>query len=236
MIQSITTVLNAALSGLDVHERHGLAQIVSGSPHTYSGAGEWKPVTADGNGTWSYMRINGQIRAEVADIGQPCMGKTVSVPMRLVAYLDRSQCLGDSDTLWSAAASMQGARKQLIAATSAMDVRVVGMSWGVDIVTRSEYAGEVNIPTGKALSHIDFTVQIEGSDACFAPCDPVDVTCAIISAATNAKVVQCLGDRINDICGGSLEIGDLHDNGNPYWNTFSDTGADGPYTYTDDGN
>src|SRR5690606_10921156 len=41
---------------------------------------------------------------------------------------------------------------------------------------------------------------IDARPACLTTCEPVDVSCRIVGAASLAKLRECLGDRINDLC------------------------------------
>jgi hypothetical protein len=49
---------------------------------------------------------------------------------------------------------------------------------------------------------MDVLITVRGKASCMIVCDPVDVTCAIIQDATIAKIRECLGDRISEVCEG----------------------------------
>jgi hypothetical protein len=49
---------------------------------------------------------------------------------------------------------------------------------------------------------MDVLITVRGKASCMIVCDPVDVTCAIIQDATIAKIRECLGDRLSEVCEG----------------------------------
>jgi hypothetical protein len=83
---------------------------------------------------------------------------------------------------------------------------------GIDVDTARVFAAEFkgagfgDVPPGKMLVAIDLSVAVSGREECFGACgEPVDVTCALIAAASNAKVEGCLGsERLAEICGGGV--------------------------------
>lgn len=202
MIAQIIEVLNIAAETLPVDTRYGWAQIIDGRPRVHVGAGQWVEVAQDTNGTWSYVRANGQARVEPIDIGEPCSGVKVRLPLRLVALMDRSACDELPGLLVQTAASIRKARKQFITVSQAVNVTFNSILWQVDGFESQEFQPVPNIPTDKALVAIDILMEIDGREDCFDGCGTLtDVVCAIIQRANNAKIAECLGpDRLAELC------------------------------------
>lgn len=197
MIEPIITILDAATENLPIDTRHGLASIVGGQPGIYAGNGDFVPVVNDLNGSWSYYAITGTMRAERRDIGEPCAGLRVSVPLRLVMLLSRPDCGDLPGLLMQAAGQIREARK--VAAQAVGAKRVSFDSTGIQIDAKD--LGSVIIPTGKVLVAMDINVNIEAAESCFQACEVTSVLCALISKASNAQVVECLGpERVAQIC------------------------------------
>lgn len=197
MIEPIITILDAATENLPIDTRHGLASIVGGQPGIYAGNGDFVPVVNDLNGSWSYYAITGTMRAERRDIGEPCAGLRVSVPLRLVMLLSRPDCGDLTGLLMQAAGQIREARK--VAAQAVGAKRVSFDSTGIQIDAKD--LGSVIIPTGKVLVAMDINVNIEAAESCFQACEVTSVLCALISKASNAQVVECLGpERVAQIC------------------------------------
>lgn len=204
MIAQIIDVLNVAAETLPVDTRHGWAQIVQGQPAVHVGAGQWVSVANDLNGSWSYVRINGQARVEPTDIGDPCSGVRVRLPFRLVALLDRSECAELPGLLVQTAGSIRQARKQFVTASGAYRVNMSSILWQIDDFATQEFQPLPIIPSERVLVAIDIIMEVDAAEGCFEGCGELtDVVCAIIAKASNAKVVECLGpDRVAQICEG----------------------------------
>lgn len=209
MITELIEILDAA--GIPVATRNGLAQTINGQPAVHSGSGQFVPVTADNSGTWSYWRINGQASASKADIGEACMGVNLSLPLRYVAWVDRDEC---SDAIVGSVNAMRLAGKSIKDAIGAATVSIERASWGIDTAWAQEYSPAPPIAPSRMLVNIDLSVRIIGSEDCMSGCaDAIDVLCVLIGRASNAKVVECLGDRINEICesSGTVNIRNSND-------------------------
>jgi hypothetical protein len=202
MIAQIIDVLNVAAETLPVDTRHGWAQIVQGQPAVHVGGGDWQPVANDLNGSWSYVRINGQARVEPTDIGDPCSGVRVRLPFRLVALLDRSECAELPGLLVQTAGSIRQARKQFVQASGAYRVNMSSILWQIDDFATQEFQPLPIVPSYRVLVAIDIIMEVDAAEGCFEGCGELtDVVCAIIAKASNAKVVKCLGtERVNQIC------------------------------------
>jgi len=204
MIAELISILNTAAETLPVDTRHGWAQLVEGRPRVHVGSGQWVDVANDLNGSWSYVRVNGQARVEPVDIGEPCSGVKVRIPFRLVALVDRSACDELPGLLVQTAGSIRQAKKQFITASRAVRVGFPSISWQVGGFESQEFQPVPNIPTDRALVAIDVLMEVDGREDCFDGCGALtDVVCAIIARASNDKVVDCLGpERVAEICEG----------------------------------
>jgi hypothetical protein len=202
MIAELIDVLNVAAGTLPVDTRHGWAQIVAGQPAVHTGGGQWVPVANDLNGTWSYIRINGQARVEPTDIGEPCSGVRVRLPFRLVALLNRSECAELPGLLVQTAGSIRQARRQFVTASGAYQVVLSNILWQIDDFVNQEFQPTPIVPSDRVLVALDIIMEVDGREDCFEVCGELtDVVCAIITKASNAKVVECLGpDRVAEIC------------------------------------
>jgi hypothetical protein len=202
MIAQLIQVLNVAAETLPVDKRYGWAQIVQGVPSVHIEGTQWKSVVQDTNGTWSYVRINGQTRVEPVDIGEPCGGVRVRLPLRLVALIDRSDCGELPGLLVQTAGSIRQARKQFLAASGAYRINFASILWQIDDFATQEFQPLPQIPTNRVLVAIDVIMEVDGREDCFEGCGELtDVVCAIIAKASNAKVIECLGPtRVAQIC------------------------------------
>jgi hypothetical protein len=207
MIAELIEVLNAAAGTLPVDTRHGWAQIVAGQPAVHTGVGQWVPVANDLNGTWSYIRINGQARVEPTDIGEPCSGVRVRLPFRLVALLNRSECAELPGLLVQTAGSIRQARRQFVTASGAYQVALSNILWQIDDFVNQEFQPTPIVPSDRVLVAIDIIMEVDGREDCFEGCGELtDVVCAIIAKASNAKVIECLGpERVAQICEAPIE-------------------------------
>jgi hypothetical protein len=164
-------------------------------------------VANDLNGTWSYIRINGQARVEPTDIGEPCSGVRVRLPFRLVALLNRSECSELPGLLVQTAGSIRQARKQFVTASGAYQVALSNILWQIDDFVNQEFQPTPIVPSDRVLVAIDIIMEVDGREDCFEGCGELtDVVCAIIAKASNAKVVECLGpERVAQICEAPIE-------------------------------
>lgn len=173
MVARIIEALNAALSALDVNVRHGLCVPINGQPCVHRGGGEYVPVFSDQNGNVSYWRVTGPVNTSDEDLGTI----RVTVPLRLVALIERDTCDDPLGQMNRVAMQMRGSsayvRRSL---TGVHGVEVSAMSVGVDVVRSQELQG-VDIPTHRAVAHINATVVVRGDASCMDQCgaDPVVV-------------------------------------------------------------
>lgn len=173
MVARIIEALNAALTALDVNVRHGLCVPITGQPCVHRGGGEYVPVFSDQNGNVSYWRVTGPVNTSDEDLGTI----RVTVPLRLVALIERDTCDDPLGQMNRVAMQMRGSsayvRRSL---TGVHGVEVSAMSVGVDVVRSQELQG-VDIPTRRAVAHINATVVVRGDASCMDQCgaDPVVV-------------------------------------------------------------
>jgi len=121
----------------------------------------------------------------------------VSVPLRIVALLDRDGC---TDYAIALAAALRASAKEAQVVTEASSVAFDRIAWSFDANAGQEFSPLPAIPTGRTLLVMDVTVIVRGKASCLADCAPVDVTCAVIAAATLDKIRECLGDRLAELC------------------------------------
>jgi hypothetical protein len=196
LLQTTDAVIGASLP---VTTRHIIASLQEGQPVIHTGNGNFAPIANDLNGFWSYQRIRGEVSVTATVLaGDPCQALQASVPLRIVALLDRDGC---EDIAASLAAALRASTKQAEAVTGAYSVDFDRVAWTFDTNKSQEFAASVTIPLTKTLLVMDVQITVRGKASCMIVCDPVDVTCAIIAEASNAKVVECLGpDRVAQIC------------------------------------
>ena len=201
MIAELLTITDAAYgSALPVTTRHVFAQILNGVPVVHAGGGQFTPIANDLNGSWSYQRIRGNVDVQATDLaGDPCQGVRVTIPLRIVALMSRDTCLESAEV---AMASLRNSAKDAAIATGAFDVRFDRVSWALAENASPEFSPAPQIPTSKALLIIDLSIAVIATQSCITGCDPTDVTCAIIGAASLDKIAECLGDRLSELCGG----------------------------------
>lgn len=168
MIAQLINILG--VGSLPIEKRHGLAQVIGGSPHVHVGNGQWVPVTADADGAWSYWRLTGNMRVEDADVSLGCPGVTVSILLRLVAMLKRSDCETLPDMLLRAAGEIRATKRAAQTATSAGLVTFPSMALGIDQVLSQEYKKAPTVPADRVLINIDLTVAVTGSGECLNLC------------------------------------------------------------------
>ena len=195
MIEQLIDLFDAAVTA-PVATKHGLAILGPDGPMRRTQAGQYTPIAVDNEAPWSYWRI-GDIKSSPYDIYACSMGALQQVPLRLVLLLP-NDC-GQRDILLAAGRSVTaatGAAKELLGAAR---VRVVGQRIAVDGVAQTEKIS--NVPLQWSLIAIDMDLEVIGTADCLVGCgDGPSVLCSVITTATNADVVECLGDRIIEIC------------------------------------
>jgi hypothetical protein len=201
LLQTTDAVIGASLP---VTTRHIIASLQEGQPVIHTGNGNFAPIANDLNGFWSYQRVRGEVSVTATVLaGDPCQALQASVPLRIVALLDRNGC---EDIATSLAAALRASTKQAEAVTGAYSVDFDRVAWTFDTNKSQEFAASVTIPLTKTLLVMDVQITVRGKASCMIVCDPVDVTCAIIAQASNAKVVECLGpERVAQICEAPIE-------------------------------
>ena len=195
MIEQLIDLFDAAVTA-PVVTKHGLAILGPDGPMKRTQTGQYTPIAVDNEAPWSYWRI-GDIKSTPYDIYACSMGALQQVPLRLVVLLP-NDC-GQRDILFAAGRAVSattGAAKELLGAAR---VRVVGQRIAVDGVGQAEKISD--IPLQWSLIAIDMDLEVIGTADCLVGCeDGPSVLCSVITTATNADVVECLGDRINEIC------------------------------------
>ena len=195
MIEQLIDLFDAAVTA-PVTTKHGLAILGPDGPMKRTQTGQYTPIAVDNEAPWSYWRI-GDIKSTPYDIYACSMGALQQVPLRLVMLLP-NDC-GQRDILLAAGRSVTattGAAKELLGAAR---VRVVGQRIAVDGVGQAEKVSD--IPLQWSLIAIDMDLEVIGTADCLVGCEEgPSVLCSVITTATNAEVVECLGDRINEIC------------------------------------
>lgn len=212
MIAAIIEVLDLIAAGrLSAQARYGLCELkpVDGgtAPAKYVGGDTWEIISVDTGGDWSYWRLTDRIREERFEQAASCDSMlTATHALRLVTLVSREVCSSPIDVARSAASEMRRSANSVRVATKADMVRIT--STGIDADTDRVYAQEFRgagfgtVPPGKMLIAIDISVAVTGNPDCFGDCgEPVDVTCSLITAASNAKIEECLGpERLAELC------------------------------------
>lgn len=195
MTEQLIDLFDAAVTA-PVVTKHGLAILGTDGPLRRTQTGQYTPIAVDNDAPWSYWRI-GDIKSSPYDIYACSMGALQQVPLRLVMLLP-NDC-GQRDILLAAGRAVTattGAAKELLGAAR---VRVVGQRIAVDGVGQAEKISD--IPLQWSLIAIDMDLEVIGTADCLVGCgDGPSVLCSVITTATNAEVVECLGDRLNEIC------------------------------------
>ena len=205
MIRRITSILNEAVLAMPVGRRIPFAEIVDGVPSTHAGNGQFVPIINDAAGGVSYWRANGAQQVTQLDPTALCGDAVrVSVPIALVAFVRRGQCDAPDELLNSAAHQVRASLKAVrTSIQGAFGASVSGLSLGVDVARTSEVK-DFAVPSSIVVLTLSMVVHIDASPDCLERCgEPYDLTCAVISNASNAKVVACLGpERVAEICDG----------------------------------
>jgi len=204
MIAKLLQVTDAAIgAALPVTTRHLFATLQGGQPVVHTGGGNFTPVANDLTGRWVYQRLRGEVAAVRTTLaGDPCDALQVTVPLRVVALLDRDTCIDDGTRV---ATAIKGITRDAETATDAFSVQVERVTWSFDALAAQEFTPLPAIPTHRTLLVVDAIIVVRGRTACLSDCAPVDVTCAIIAAATLEKIRECLGDRIAELCDTPVE-------------------------------
>jgi len=205
MIERITDILNAA-TGLPVVQAYGVARLMPG-PHVRSQTGEYTPIAVDDNAPWSYWRELSHTVAS-ADTLAACKGERHTLMLRLVALLN-DDC-DVADAMRGAIQGIGGVSRSIGVALGALLVQVPRAT----LIMEGVGEGITAIPLHRRLVAADITVDIYADAGCLAWCESSDVLCALIGAATNDAVKECLGDdRLGEICGGGGPCPDTTVNG-----------------------
>ena len=223
-IHDIIAVLDLAASErLPVGTRHGLCELKSMDGGTVPGfyrGGSWELVAKDT--PVSYWRLRGKYTEERNEDTVACgLVLDTTIPLRLVAIVDRTVCENVQDFARAAATGMRGTSGQLVTTLGAMRVVVstVGIEVDSSAVYRQEYggAGFGDVNPNMAMVAIDLSVLVTGKETCLDVCgDPVDVVCKVIQSASNAKVEECLGaTRLNEICDTDCDLCTLLNDADP---------------------
>jgi hypothetical protein len=199
MITKLLQITDAAVgAALPVTTRYILASLKAGQPVVHTGGGNHTPIANDLSGHWSYQRIRGEVSVITTSLaGDPCEGLQATVPLRIVALLDRDTCIEEAVEL---AAVLRASTRQAQTAIGAFAVTFDRIGWSFDQNAGQEFAPLPQIPTNRTLLVMDATVVVRGKASCMVDCDPVDVTCAIIAASTLDKIRECLGPRLSELC------------------------------------
>lgn len=196
MIAQLIEVLDAA-AGLPVVHQWGLAERLDNGPHVHVDADQYTPIATDQYATWSYWRLtHGPITEAALELDSCGGGIRHELSLRLVVMLD-NDC-NAVQVIADASRALQGAAKGIRAVTGAAIVRVGRRVIVTEAVQGTERIA--HLPLHRKLVAIDMGLEVLGIRDCLSGCDPVDVTCAIIGKASTAKVRECLGDRIHDLC------------------------------------
>jgi hypothetical protein len=211
MIEALIDILKGAIT-LPVQTKHGMAQIIDGSPHVHVGMGQWKPIAVDSDGAWSYFRMIGNGQVVSADIGQACAGVGISMTLRFVALLERVECEEIPAALVGMAGSIRGTSKTARNTIGAVKVDYTSIRFGIDDVTQQEFTKDPKIPLHKVLVNMDIAVVVEGSAECLELCE-------YVPTASGDCPEICTFDRVININGVEIYSGSGFDPCVP--NTFN---------------
>lgn len=178
MINRIISVIDlVSAAKLTLQERYGLAEKVGSDIIVYNGDGQGTKINVDGNGSWSYWRLIGNIRQEQVDTLNGCAGVRFTIPLRHVISIPRDQdCEDISEKLISISMGIKLAHKTL---RSALDAQMVRLSTAT-IEANSENSirselGNVQVPLQRSFAYMDINVQIDADESCLPICgDPWD--------------------------------------------------------------
>ena len=198
MINELIALFDASVFP-PVATRYGLATLGERGPLQHVGGDQYVPIAVDNTAPWSYWRV-GEIRSSPYDLFTCEPGALHKVTFRLVLLLPNT-CNAQSILIAAGngvASSMPSARTML----GAVRAKVVGQRTSTDGVAQQERID--NLPLQWSLLALDVDVEIVGTATCLIGCeDSPSALCAIIATASNAEVVACLGDRVDEICDGS---------------------------------
>lgn len=194
MIEHLITIFDAAADA-PVATRHGIA--MGKPPMVQVDGADHKLLFRDQDGPFSYWR-RGNVTSSPANTFSINSGARFSVPLRLVLVL-RKDC-GVHTLLTSITSRLRGSVRDARAALGVIGVEFASMSEQTEDVAQQE--GVSKIPLQRLVVAIDMTVTVITSTSCLPSCgEPVDILCKFIDRATNAQIVACLGDRLEEICG-----------------------------------
>jgi hypothetical protein len=199
MITKLLQVTDAVIgTALPVTTRHILASLKAGQPVVHTGGGNYTPIANDLTGYWSYQRIRGEVSVVSTRLaGDPCEALQATVPLRIVALLDRDTCIEEAIEL---AALLRSSTRTAQTGIGAFSVAFERLTWSFDQLAGQEFAPLPQIPTNRTLLVMDASIAVRAKASCMVDCEPVDVTCAIIAGATLDKIRECLGDRLEELC------------------------------------
>lgn len=186
MVARIIEALNAALSALDVNVRHGLCVQINEQPCVHRGGGVYVPVFSDQNGNVSYWRVTGPVNTSNEDLGTI----RVAVPLRLVALIERDTCDDPLGQMNRVAMQMRLSTTYVRRSLAGVHgVEVSAVSVGVDVVRSQELRG-VDIPTHRAVAHINATVVVRGDATCMDQCGAAPVVVPGVCPDTTVNGVK----------------------------------------------
>jgi hypothetical protein len=204
MIRHITSVLNETVLALPVGLRVPFAEVIDGVPSERVGRDQFKPIITDANGGVSYWRANGAQSVSQLDRTAACGDAVrVAIPMALIAFVRREQCDAPDQLLNAAAHQLRASTKVVRnSIAGAFGVSIGGITLGTDTVRSSEVQ-EAVVPTSMVVLALTCVIYVDASADCLDQCgEPYDLVCAVIGGASNAKVAECLGGRLDEICDG----------------------------------
>lgn len=199
MIQVLVNVLDSAAEVISIATRKGLVELkpnpTGGTmPMEFVGAGQFRPVGNDLQGSWSYWRLlNDGVTSEKADVFEACAGLRYTMRLRHVMYVDRDGPCGDiTSALTAVANNVRANTKAMRTALRAASVTIQSASFVLGGVYASEFGKDgVDVPTGKSLVAIDFAVVVVGSEACILGCTDGEPFEVVFPAEPCPAVLLC---------------------------------------------
>lgn len=185
MIDQITYTIGEAL-GAPVVKRYGIA--VGTPPMVHVGGADHVPVLNDKSGSMSWWKVGSVMSMATGSI------------VRYNVTLRYEMCVEVSCGVHGVLSGLASGLRN-----SAKDVRVALGLMSLDIGTVNEYAQVQydGVPLHRVVIALEFTVSILYNAGCLPACgDTQSLLCNLIDKATNAQVVACLGDRVDEICEG----------------------------------
>lgn len=170
MIAAIVDIIGGVI-GLPVQTKHGLAQIVAGTPHVHIGGGQWSPIAEDSDGAWSYFRIIGQISVKDGSVDIPCGGMTVELVLRYCAMIPRDRCDNLPGYLVDTSAAIRTSSKSIRNNIKAESVAFSSIRSGIDEVVKQEFSNSPKVPLDKVFVNMDISISVSGKDTCLMSCN-----------------------------------------------------------------